>query len=65
MNFFRRLSKVLQRVNTAILLHVAYALGIGVVSVVGRAFGVRFFDETVTKTNWKPPTGSADSDRMY
>ncbi len=65
MNFFRRLSKVLQRVNTAILLHVAYALGIGVVSVVGRAFGVRFLDETAIKTNWKPPTGSTDSDRMY
>lgn len=65
MNFFHRLSKSLQRINTAVFLHAAYVVGIGVVSVVGRAFGVRFLDETAIKTNWKQPTGSADTERMY
>ncbi|MEK9143324.1 MAG: hypothetical protein AAB481_01710 [Patescibacteria group bacterium] len=65
MNFFRRLSKVLQQISTAVLLHAAYVVGIGVVSVVGRLFGARFLDETATKTNWKPPTGSQDPNRMY
>ena len=44
---------------------IAYLVGIGPVSIVGRLFGARFLDETATKTNWKPPTGSTDSDRMY
>lgn len=65
MNFFRRLSKTLQRINTVVFLHAAYIMGIGVVSVVGRAMGVKFLDETATRTNWKLPTGSADTERMY
>lgn len=65
MNFLRRLSKVLQPVNTMVFLHIAYLVGIGVVSVVGKLFGARFLDETATKTNWKPPTGSQDQERMY
>lgn len=43
----------------------AYVLGIGVVSLVGRAMGVRFLDEEVTNTNWKKPTGSKETERMY
>ena len=51
--------------NTAVLLHAAYVVGIGVVSVIGRAFGMRFLDETAKKTNWKTPTGSTDAERMF
>ena len=65
MNTFRRLSQALQRMNTAVLLHAAYVVGIGVVSVIGRAFGMRFLDETAKKTNWKTPTGSTDAERMF
>jgi len=65
MNFFRRFSKALQYINRVIFLHVAYVLGIGVVSVVGRAMGMKFLDETATKTNWKIPTGSTDPERMF
>ncbi|MBI4066699.1 hypothetical protein HY411_03200 [Candidatus Gottesmanbacteria bacterium] len=65
MRFFRGLSRALRRINTAIFLHAAYVVGIGVVSVIGRAIGVRFLDETATKTNWKRPTGSDDSTRMF
>ena len=65
MNLLRRLSKVLQRVNTAVLLHAAYVVGIGVVSVAGRAMGMKFFDEEAIKTNWKRPTGSTDPERMF
>ncbi len=65
MSFFRRLSKALQRINTAVFLHAAYVLGIGVVSVIGRAMGAKFLDETAIKTNWKRLTGSQDPERMY
>lgn len=65
MNFFRRFSKTLQRINTAIFLHAAYVVGIGVVSIAGRAMGMKFFDETAKKTNWKSPTGSTDAERMF
>lgn len=65
MNTLRRLSRVLQQVNTTIFLHAAYIIGIGVVSVAGRALGVRFLDDVATKTNWKKPTGSKETERMY
>lgn len=65
MNMFRRLSQALQHINASVLLHVAYIVGIGVVSIVGRAMGMKFLDETATKTNWKSPTGSTDAERMY
>ncbi len=65
MNALRYLSKALQRINTAIFLHAAYGLGIGIVSVVGRVMGMKFLDETATKTYWKTPTGSVDPERMY
>ena len=65
MSKFSRLLQALQRINTAVLLHAAYILGIGIVSVVGRLMGAKFLDETATKTNWKTPTGSADPERMY
>lgn len=65
MNTLRRLSRVLQQVNAAIFLHAAYIIGIGVVSLLGRAIGVKFLDERVTKTNWKTPTGSKERARMY
>lgn len=61
----RRLSRFLQRINTAVFLLAAYVLGIGVVSLVGRAMGVKFLDEEVTNTNWKKPTGSKETERMY
>lgn len=65
MNTLQRLSKTLQRINTAVFLHIAYLVGIGAVSILGRLFGARFLDETATKTNWKLPTGSQDQERMY
>lgn len=65
MSRFRRLSQALQCINTAVFLHAAYILGIGVVSIVGRLFGARFLDEKAKKTNWKKPMGSKDPDRMY
>lgn len=65
MSKFYHFSKALQRINTAIFLHAAYILGIGVVSIVGRLFGARFLDETAKKTNWIQPTGSTDPERMY
>lgn len=65
MNKFYRASRFLQRITTAVFLYAAYVLGIGVVSVIGRAMGAKFLDETAIKTNWKKPTGSTDSDRMY
>ncbi len=65
MNKFYRVSRFLQRINTAVFLHAAYVLGIGVVSVIGRAMGAKFLDETAIKTNWKPQTGSTDEERMY
>lgn len=65
MNFLRWFSKVLQHINTVFFLHVAYIIGIGVVSVAGRAMGAKFLDETAKKTNWKRPTGSTDPERMY
>ena len=65
MNILRRFLKTLQRINTAVFLHAAYVVGIGVVSVMGRLFGARFLDETAIKTNWKPPTGSQETERMY
>lgn len=65
MNTLQRLSKASQRINTAVFLHAAYVVGIGVVSIVGRAMGAKFLDETAKKTNWKRPTGSTDAERMY
>lgn len=65
MRVLQKLFCLFQRINTAIFLHAAYLFGVGVVSVVGRAFGMRFLQENSVKTNWKEPTGSADSKRMY
>ncbi len=65
MRTFHALSGRLQRIQIALFLHAAYAVGIGVVSVVGRALGMRFLDEVAVKTNWKMPTGSMDAQRMY
>lgn len=53
------------RLQRLVFLSVSYILGIGFVSLVGKAMGADFLDRTATKTTWKPPTGSEESNRMY
>ena len=65
MKRFLQLSRALQRINVALLLHMAYFLGIGIVSLVGRALGYRFLDESAAGSTCSAPTGSDEPERMY
>ena len=65
MNKLQKFSTTLQRFYTALFLHSAYILGIGIVSISGKLSGVYFLENKTSGSNWKLTTGSHEPDRMY
>lgn len=50
--FLKRLSHVLQKTTTIVFLHLAYVVGIGVTSGIGKVLKRSFFSVHPVKSNW-------------
>lgn len=59
------ISTFLQSVISAILLTVAYIIGIGVVSIIGKMFNIQFLKRDTKISTWTAFQHSADDRKMY
>lgn len=64
-SFFTKFARSFQFVSTVFLLHVAYFIGIGITSLVGRMFRVPFLHDSTADSTWIKHHDSEDLSKMF
>lgn len=65
MTFKRKISKIINKIVSTILLFTIYYVGIGTTSLAAKIVNKNFLNLTPQKSNWETPTGSNNKEKMY